>query len=171
MTAQPRISVHRFNAEQRSAGLVPVPAGVKIPALRAGSLTLWSHRHMGVRCTPGSAPGSATDAVGGHKAPNSGWPIMQNKANLNRTAAALTAVLAGSYKECTRMMGPREQSQFASACSVPVRAFQSTGILRVPPDRGRDAHPTKKRLTAPLQTGLACKTRCPRQKSGHGKKM
>ncbi len=159
VVTQARISVHRIDGEQRFSGPLPAPRRAKIPALRAGSLTLWSHRHVGVRGTPGSVPGPATDAVGGHKAVNSGWPIVQNKANLNRTVAALTAVLAGSYEEYTRMIGPRKQSQFAPACSGPVRAFRGTGILRVPPDRGRNAHPAKKRLTASLQTRLARKTK------------
>jgi hypothetical protein len=54
----------------------------KIPPLRGGSLTLWSHRRVGVRGTPGSQPGGTAGAVGGPKAANSGWQIVQNKANL-----------------------------------------------------------------------------------------
>jgi hypothetical protein len=53
----------------------------KIPPLRGGSLALWSHRHVEVRGTPGNEAGSTADAVGGPKAANSGWAIVQNEAN------------------------------------------------------------------------------------------
>jgi hypothetical protein len=56
-------------------------AGTKIPPLRGGSLALWCHRRVGVLRTPGSGPGSTSDAVGGQKAVNSGWQSVQNRAN------------------------------------------------------------------------------------------
>jgi hypothetical protein len=59
--------------------LVRVCPRMEIPALRAGSFALWGHWHIGVLCTPGSGPGSTTGAVGGPKAVNSGWAIVQNK--------------------------------------------------------------------------------------------
>jgi hypothetical protein len=56
------------------------------PAVDCGppgrSFALWSHRRMGVPGIPRSLQGESIDAAVGGKAVNSGWGIVQNKANL-----------------------------------------------------------------------------------------
>jgi hypothetical protein len=109
----------------------------KIPPLRGGSLALWCHRRIGVLRTPGSGPGSTTGPVGGSKALNSAWAIVQNKANLDPGGPVATTVCERSYERNRRCVSARKQSQFATlpilrAGSLALWSRRQIGALRTP---------------------------------------
>ncbi len=80
---------------------------------------------MGALPTPRSVPGSTTDAVGGPKALNSGWQIVQDKVHLSRTGLAVTIVSVRSYERYAHRVRLRKQSQFVALRLLP------------PPSRGQ----------------------------------
>jgi hypothetical protein len=85
-----------------------------LPAHWAEGSTLWSHRRMGVACTPVNTPGSSVRAADGREAPNPGRPIVQDKANSRMAECRLTDGEKGSYMRVVRGLLLQEQSQFSA---------------------------------------------------------
>ena len=107
------------------------------------------------RCTDG--PHTSGDGPGARA-------IVQNKANFQRPESMLIAVQRKGYKRKGRILLLQEQSQFPSlARGAPVGAWE--GSVKCEVSSGRRALQTshftlpKKRLTASLRTGAACKTK------------
>jgi hypothetical protein len=138
---------------------------MRFPARWAGSLALWGHRRRGGLGTYGGATDSTSSAAVGRKALNSGWAIVQNKANLPGAGSMLTSVRQKVCRTKRPNMVPSKQSQFASAGSVPVRAALHTGRGRRVEDRGA-ASPSPQPCLLSARTpdgvttnGNACRTK------------
>jgi hypothetical protein len=104
---------NKANLAGRADGGHSPPYGLMIPPLRVGSLALSGHRRVGVPGTPRSASGETIDAVGNCKALDSpGWPLVQNKANLQGAIRVISLVCIDGYTRDWKTVPQRKQSQF-----------------------------------------------------------
>jgi hypothetical protein len=85
------------------------------------------------RAHPAAGPARLSAVPLAGKAANSGWPIMQNKANFQEPGFVSSAFDIKAYEKGMRVLPPRKQSQFAppdGGHSRPCESMRRTGNSR-----------------------------------------
>jgi hypothetical protein len=94
----------------------------KIPPLRGGRFFAWEPPAYGHAEQTWERAGRSPVAVGVHKAADSGWPIVQNKANCRPAESGGSYLWKRGYGGARRLLGRAKQSQSKPISSWPRRS-------------------------------------------------